>query len=478
MLICIEAVNKCRIDDLRTPVFIFEQICCIIYPEEASTCEFYISLEKDAQQEDFLQGRMLGNPYSSNDAGLGPLMRDIKNKICTDCELVALLEDDSGMELLVNNKIISLDLPVKDVFKKVWCIDNNEAESMRIVYRMRGLMGDATEEFIESLDSKDSQEVDSEVVYRLANRMSSSGGLEVALERLRVVVDLAPGNRGCRQLLLVLLKLLSYCVKVRSNRRRLLDPSLKAVETLLSILRMAMTADPAEVAASERHPNVLEQLLSIMHAIVLEASTQSPDQCLAFSRSCGTTEDLVFLLTASQSSVNCRGNGNVMQLLMRVLPLLALGDGAKVAAILAFFQPFLDFKSFDVDHSPEHELHIESFCSLVNSIDSSPNASCLKDMILRETSIVTDALEYLAVHATPLVKSASLMASSEDLKELSQRPALKYVLRILTGLASGHEASQVVISDADHAIPVMHFQAVVRLFIRKLFTAGSAERTA
>ena len=45
----------------------------------------------------------------------------VKNKICTDCELVALLEDDNGMELLVNNKIISLDLPVKDVYNKVSC---------------------------------------------------------------------------------------------------------------------------------------------------------------------------------------------------------------------------------------------------------------------------------------------------------------------------------------------------------------------
>ena len=44
--------------------------------------EFFMSLEKDPQQEDFLQGRMLGNPYSSNEPGLGPLMRDIKNKIC------------------------------------------------------------------------------------------------------------------------------------------------------------------------------------------------------------------------------------------------------------------------------------------------------------------------------------------------------------------------------------------------------------
>jgi E3 ubiquitin-protein ligase UBR4 len=58
---------------------------------------------------------MLGNPYSSTDSDLGPLMREIKNKICRDCELVALLEDDNGMELLVANKIISLDLPVQEV---------------------------------------------------------------------------------------------------------------------------------------------------------------------------------------------------------------------------------------------------------------------------------------------------------------------------------------------------------------------------
>ena len=43
-----------------------------------------------------------------------------------DCELVALLEDDTGMELLVNKKIISLDLPVKDVYKKVWSPEHGE----------------------------------------------------------------------------------------------------------------------------------------------------------------------------------------------------------------------------------------------------------------------------------------------------------------------------------------------------------------
>lgn len=68
--------------------------------------------------------------------------------------MVALLEDDTGMELLVNNKIISLDLPVEDVFKRIWLSDGHDAkDAMKVVYRMRGLLGDATEDMIENLDS-------------------------------------------------------------------------------------------------------------------------------------------------------------------------------------------------------------------------------------------------------------------------------------------------------------------------------------
>ncbi len=63
-----------------------------------------MNIEKDPDQEDYLQGRMKGNPYSSSEAGLGPLMRDVKNKICRDSELVALLDDDTGMEASFNEK--------------------------------------------------------------------------------------------------------------------------------------------------------------------------------------------------------------------------------------------------------------------------------------------------------------------------------------------------------------------------------------
>jgi len=55
MAICVETVEKCDIQDVRTPVFVFERLCSIIYPEENDVGEFYMNLDKDPQQEDFLQ---------------------------------------------------------------------------------------------------------------------------------------------------------------------------------------------------------------------------------------------------------------------------------------------------------------------------------------------------------------------------------------------------------------------------------------
>lgn len=71
-----------------------------VLQEENEVTRFFVTLEKDPQQEDFLQGRMPGNPYSSNEPGIGALMRDIRTRSAQDCDLVALLEDDSGMEVM------------------------------------------------------------------------------------------------------------------------------------------------------------------------------------------------------------------------------------------------------------------------------------------------------------------------------------------------------------------------------------------
>lgn len=79
---------------------------------------YLLVLNKAHTQEEFIRGSMTKNPYSS--AEIGPLMRDVKNKICHQLDLLGLLEDDYGMELLVAGNIISLDLSISQVYEQVW----------------------------------------------------------------------------------------------------------------------------------------------------------------------------------------------------------------------------------------------------------------------------------------------------------------------------------------------------------------------
>nr|CAD7443272.1 unnamed protein product [Timema bartmani] len=404
MAICIETVQKYSPQDVRTPVFIFERLCSIIYPEENDVGEFFLTLEKDPQQEDFLQGRMLGNPYSSTEPGLGPLMRDVKNKICQDCELVALLEDDNGMELLVNNKIISLDLPVREVYKKVWVSEGGEGDAMRVVYRMRGLLGDATEEFVETLDAKSEQEVNNEEVYKMANVMADCKGLQIMLDRLSAIKDIA----RARPLLQVLLKLFRLCVKVQRNQEVLIQSQLGAISVFLGILQLCLAGE-----SDASQGTVTEQLLDIMETILSKAASQPLETFLSYSQTFGGPEHVHALLTCT-TAAGVRGNASVLLHLTKVLAALTYGNTEKMALLCDHFKVVTDFNKFDFEHTPDDEqkLHAPS---------------------LEQTQSRTD---------------------SDDWKEFISKPALKYILRFLTGLATEHEPTQLAVSA--QCIPTIH----------------------
>lgn len=332
MEILIDTVEKTRLNDIKTPVFIFERLYSIIHPEENDESEFFLTLEKDPQQEDFLQGRMLGNPYPSTEVGLGPLMRDVKNKICTDCELIALLEDDNGMELLVNNKIISLDLPVKDVYKKVWLAEGGERDAMRVVYRMRGLLGDATEEFVETLNNKSQEEIDTEQLYRMANVLADCNGLKVMLNRIGSFQNIS----RARELIQVLLKLFLICVKVRRCQEVLCQPELGAINTLLKVLQMCLQSENDLPIQS----SVTEQLLEIMETILSKAASDTLDSFLQFSLTFGGPEYVSALISCTNCS-NVRNNPSVLRHLIRVLAALVYGNEVKMALLCEHFKVIL-----------------------------------------------------------------------------------------------------------------------------------------
>ena len=51
----------------------------VIKPDDTGDKNFNLQLDKDPQQEEFLQGRMLHNPYLGSSVGV--VMRDVKNKV-------------------------------------------------------------------------------------------------------------------------------------------------------------------------------------------------------------------------------------------------------------------------------------------------------------------------------------------------------------------------------------------------------------
>ncbi|TWW56459.1 E3 ubiquitin-protein ligase UBR4 [Takifugu flavidus] len=430
MAVCIETAKRYNLDDYRTPVFIFERLCSIIYPEENEVTEFFVTLEKDPQQEDFLQGRMPGNPYSSNEPGIGPLMRDVKNKICQDCDLVALLEDDSGMELLVNNKIISLDLSVAEVYKKVWC-PTNEGEPMRIIYRMRGLLGDATEEFIESLDSTTDEEEDDEEVYKMAGVMAQCGGLECMLNRLSGIKDFKQG----RHLLTVLLKLFSYCVKVKINRQQLVRPEMNTLNVMLGTLNLALLAE--QESKDSGGASIAEQVLSIMEIILDEANAEiSEDKGNLLLT--GDKDQLVMLLDQINTPF-VRSNPSVLQGLLRIIPYLSFGELEKMRILVERFKPCCSFDKYDEEHSADDKVFLDCFCKIAAGIKNNSNGHQLKDLILQK-GITQSALDYMKKHI-PNAKNLD----ADIWKKFLSRPALPFILRLLRGLATQHPPTQVLI---------------------------------
>ena len=97
---------------------------------------------------------------------------------------------------------------------------------------MRGLLGDATEDIVEQLDDGKDKDTDDEEDYKMASIMSQCGGLDAVLARLSHVKDFVQGHA----LISSALRLLGYCVKLKSNRQYLLKPDLCTLSILLGAL--------------------------------------------------------------------------------------------------------------------------------------------------------------------------------------------------------------------------------------------------
>ncbi|KAI5072138.1 hypothetical protein GOP47_0012244 [Adiantum capillus-veneris] len=472
-----------RLRNDRTLVYILELLCNIICPMKPEPA-YMMVLNKAHTQEEFIRGSMTKNPYSSLE--VGPLMRDVKNKICHQLDLLGLIEDDYGMELLVAGHIISLDLSVAQVYEQVWkkfqnqqlgsgvgsgggagTMSGRECPPMTITYRLQGLDGEATEPMIKELEDDREETQDPEVEFCIAGVMRECDGLEVVLNMVEALTD--DEIRSSQEELALVLKLLMYCCKIRENRLALL--ALGALGVLIDTSRRAFAVEATESA---------ERLLLIVECLVTEANendigiaksslsvSKLPDGDGSQAAYVVQTflERLSHAHGAEKSSKQQRNNDMVA----RILPYLTYGEQTAMELLVKYFDPYLhDWSSFDQlirmynektgdvnlpQQATQQLLALENFCKVTESIKHDAQGEKLKGIIM-EKGIITECIQHLR-RAFAVFESASDYKATVEWAQSLELPSIPIILSILKGLSSGHKMTQKSLKEGG-VLPLLH----------------------
>lgn len=83
---------------------------------------------------------------------------------------------------------------------------------------------------------------------------------------------------------------------------------------------------------------------------------------------------------------------------------------------------------------------MDTLCKITNAIHDSPPGRVLKNKMLK-ANMLHDACDYLARNHPPIF---NVSVAGPEWRNFLAKPALKYILRLLAGLARAHEPSQVV----------------------------------
>lgn len=443
----------------REPIFIFEQLCNIVCPEKPKP-QYYVNLIKSPTQEEFIRGSLNKNPYLVTD--IGGLMQDVKDKICRDLELYMELQ----MELLVCNKIISLEMPVDLVFEQVWLkdprnegIENNEdAPPMDVIYRLQGLDGEATEDIVESLETSDGDELDPEEQYKVASIMCECGGLEAMVRQIEGISDFKEDMELAR----LVLRLLYNSLKLKVNREAIVR--MGNITVLLDKLML--------VFPNESQAEIADLLLLTVETIVIEANHLQEEERSGGSAAAGglrrnrsfnelaCKEDDVnekrsqmetFLSKIGSPLVRC--NPRIVKSMTRIIPVLTYGMRPIEETLVQYFTEFTAFADFDKlpFEDETRRFHLQCFSEVAGSIQADENGLRLKRLFL-ELGVTQTLFDYL--HAT-LPKQTYAAA---EWTEAVEKRSLPYVLPILAGLTQSVEEAQ-CLALQNNLVPRLHHMA-------------------
>ena len=380
-----------------------------------------ILTRKIRTQEDYIPGRVPKNPVSSKT--IGRLMRDIKNKICIDLNMRAMIDDDHGMELLVCNNIISLDLPIDDVYTNVWVPAEGETP-MVVVFRLQGLDGEATEPMITSFPSTQRDDVSPEIKFSYTSVLCETNGFTPFLEALEK--DMSNG------FVADVMQCMQAFNAVKENRRKLaeiggIDLGFKALKTVIN-----------------QSPKVelIESILSFILALIREVPTaeKQPEEHI----------DLVFSILGTQI---IKDNESLLSPLLALLPPLASGSQALMSKVLTMFTEGLRKQgaesSANIFESYSSLRLLNGFGEFALALPVNDSGNVIRDGILK-LSFVDDAIKFVQ-------KNFPLVDGKKDPKvwdESVNIPVLPALFKVLSGMVCCHKDTQQLILD-NNMVPLL-----------------------
>ncbi|OHT12592.1 hypothetical protein TRFO_03612 [Tritrichomonas foetus] len=381
-----------------------------------------IITKKSRGQEDYMPGHMPKDPVMSRN--IGTLMRHVKNKICTDLGMTSLIDDDNGMELLVDGKIISLDLPIEDVYKKVWVPSKGESP-MIVICRLQGLDGEATEPIINSFPREEAEEESPEVKFAFTEVLSEGENFVPFISALKK--DKTP------IFVTDAITVLKCFSAIQNNRRKL--GKLGLIEILFDDMEYIILND------STPRPKLLEDIIYLTNSIINEL----PE----FDTLPGKHIDFVF---QALNTPIIRENDNLLGPILALVPPLSSTSKDLMEKVPTFFlnglKPTDAAEDFNIFANPTSLSLLNGFGEFLLTIPINDSGNAIRDAILGQL-FVTDAVKFLQE-----LFPASENRTSKTWQENVENKSLPALLKTLAGMVSSHSKTQQMFLDKN-LIPLL-----------------------
>lgn len=439
------------------PDIVIRELSSFLFPPRAVE-SIPIILKKWRNHQDFLPGQLSRDPIMSDQ--IGETFRDIRTKFAILLDIHEFMQEDNSTELLVDNNIIALNLPISEVYKRIW-VPSRGNTPMEVYCRVTGLDGDATEPMINSFPSESKNQLPPEVQFEFTTVLCEDNGFLPLLESLDFYSFTNTDDKKIKiskEALNDLIKLLETFVLVKQNRieinrlnglghlfrliKNLLDSKTQGnrpVRTSSSIaidMALGLSTTAALRAAALTSKEMFKRTIAIANALIQEDPT-----------SIKNPQDWVTLILKSLASSFFRNNENLVSPFLSLLPPIAAQSQALMELVLAYFVDQLipstkdakkKPKGFNIYENCQSLYTLNGLAEFVMVIPPNQLGNIIKDRIIKE-NIVVDAISAL-YHLFPPEEPQK--RHSEKWKSSLDKPFLPSLLKVLIGMCKCHPKTQ------------------------------------